>query len=199
MTPIPTTLWTLSSIETEEPRQMENPDAGRIESNEGTASSAGVDPQENASPAASADLELRLAEVEDRWKRAAADLDNTRKRAARELALARDEERARAASVFLPVVDGLEDAVSYAKQAGDGLAEGMGSIREQAIAALERLGYPRIDEVGVPFDPRIHEVVSVVETGDVPPRTVVAVARLGFGRPERLLRAAGVVVSAAKE
>jgi molecular chaperone GrpE len=187
---------------------MENPDARRIESDEGPASSERVGPQENSSPVAPAapaapvapaDLGLRLADVEDRWKRAAADLDNTRKRAARELAMARDEERARAASVFLPVVDGLEDAVTYAKQVSDALAEGMGSIREQAIAALERLGYPRIDEVGVPFDPRIHEVMSVVERGERPPRTVVAVARLGFGSPERLLRPAGVVVTAADE
>jgi molecular chaperone GrpE len=96
-------------------------------------------------------------------------------------------------------VDGLADAVGYAQKVDDGLAEGMESIREQAVGALERLGYPRIDKVGVPFDPRIHEVVSVVERGDSPPRTVVAVARLGFGTPERLLRPAGVVVTAAGE
>jgi molecular chaperone GrpE len=178
---------------------MENPDARSTEADEGLASGERTDPQEKPSPVPPDDLEIRLAEVEDRWHRAAADLDNTRKRAARELALARDAERARAASVFLPVVDGLEDAVAYAKQVNEGLAEGMESIREQAIAALERLGYPRIDEMGVPFDPRIHEVVSVVERGDLPPRTVVAVARLGFGTPERLLRPAGVVVTAAEE
>ncbi|WP_382303671.1 nucleotide exchange factor GrpE [Herbiconiux sp. UC225_62] len=145
------------------------------------------------------DLNRRLAEVEDRWKRAAADLDNVRKRAARELSVALDAERARAAAVFLPVVDGLQDAVAYARAGNAGLAEGMESIREQAIAALERLGYPRINEVGVPFDPRVHEVVSVVERGDQPPQTVVAVTRLGFGTPERLLRPAGVIVTAADE
>lgn len=145
------------------------------------------------------DLDERRTELEDRWRRAAADLDNARKRSARELAMAIDAERARAAAVFLPVVDGLQDAVSYARAADAGLAEGMESIREQAVAALERLGYPRIDQVGVPFDPRLHEVVSVRERGDDPPRTVVAVARLGFGSPERLLRPAGVVVTAAEE
>ena len=178
---------------------MENPDARSTEADEGPASGERADLKESPSPSPPDDVDLRLAEVEDRWHRAAADLDNTRKRAARELALARDAERARAASVFLPVVDGLEDAVTYAKQVNEGLAEGMESIREQAVAALERLGYPRIDEEGVPFDPRIHEVVSVVERGDLPPRTVVAVARLGFGTSERLLRPAGVVVTAAEE
>ncbi|MFF1634108.1 nucleotide exchange factor GrpE [Leifsonia sp. NPDC058248] len=178
---------------------MDNPDAPSTDADEGLASSEHVTPPEEPPPVPPDDLNQRLAEVEDRWHRAAADLDNTRKRTARELALARDAERARAATVFLPVVDGLEDAVTYAKGVNAGLAEGMESIREQAVAALERLGYPRIDEVGVPFDPRIHEVLSVVERGDLPPRTVAAVARLGFGTPERLLRPAGVVVTAAEE
>ena len=168
---------------------MDDRDVGETETEES--------PPETPPPEPPDDVDLRLADAEDRWRRAAADLDNTRKRAARELALARDAERARAASVFLPVVDGLDDAVAYARTVNEALAEGMESIRAQAIAALERLGYPRIDEVGVPFDPRIHEVVSVVE-GRSPPRTVVAVARLGFGSPERLLRPAGVVVTAAE-
>lgn len=178
---------------------MGNPGERDTEADEGSAASEQTSPPDEPAPALPEDLSLRLAESEDRWRRAAADLDNARKRAARDLALAQDAERARAASVFLPVVDGLDDAVTYAKQVDDGLAEGVGSIREHAVAALERLGYPRIDDVGVPFDPRVHEVVSVVESGDVPPRTVAAVARLGFGTPERLLRPAGVVVTAAEE
>lgn len=179
---------------------MGNPDERDTDAGERrAASSERPKPLEEPSPAAQDDLNLRLAELEDRWLRAAADLDNARKRAVRDVAMARDAERARAASVFLPVVDGLEDAVTYAKQVDEGLAEGVESIREHAIAALERLGYPRIDEVDVPFDPRVHEVVSVVERADLPPRTVVAVARLGFGTPERLLRPAGVVVTAAEE
>jgi molecular chaperone GrpE len=178
---------------------MGNPDERDTEADEGRASGERASPPEEPSPASQDDLNLRLAEAEDRWLRAAADLDNARKRAARDVAMARDAERARAASVFLPVVDGLEDAVTYAKQVDQGLAEGVESIREHAIAALERLGYPRIDDVNVPFDPRVHEVVSVVERADLPPRTVVAVARLGFGTPERLLRPAGVVVTAAEE
>lgn len=176
---------------------MEDPDARDTGIDESPPSDEDAPAPPMPSPEPPDEVETRLAELEDRWRRAAADLDNARKRAARDLALARDAERARAASVFLPVLDGLDDAVTYARTVNDGLAEGMQSIREQAIAALERLGYPRIDEVGVAFDPRIHEVVSVVEQDDVPPRTVVAVARLGFGDPDRLLRPAGVVVTAA--
>jgi molecular chaperone GrpE len=161
------------------------------------ADPAGVTEQPQTEPPDERDA--RIAELEDRWRRAAADLDNARKRAARELALARDAEQARAASALLPVVDGLADAVSYAKQVNDPLADGIESIREQAVSAIERLGYPRIDAVDVPFDPRLHEVVSVVERDDVQPRTVVAVTRLGFGTPDRLLRPASVVVTATRE
>ena len=160
---------------------------------------ASVDEAEKTDDAPPDERDARLAELEDRWRRAAADLDNARKRAGRELAVARDAERARAASVFLPVVDGLADAVAYANRVDDPIGEGIESIREQAVAALERLGYPRIDQVGVPFDPRLHEVVSVVQRDDLEPRTVVAVTRLGFGTPDRLLRPAGVVVTAAPE
>jgi molecular chaperone GrpE len=167
---------------------MEEPDAG--------AQAAATDEPPAEPPD---DRDARLAELEDRWRRAAADLDNVRKRTAREVALVRDAERARAAAVFLSVVDGLTDALAYAKQVGDPLTEGIESIREQAVVALERLGYPRIDEVGVPFDPRIHEVVSVVDSDELAPQTVVAVARLGFGTPERLLRPASVVVARARE
>ncbi|MFE6254088.1 nucleotide exchange factor GrpE [Agromyces sp. NPDC057865] len=178
---------------------MGNPEERDTDPEESRASSERPSPPEDPSPAPQEDLNLRVTELEDRWRRAAADLDNARKRAARDLALAQDAERARAASVFLPVVDGLQDAVTYAEQVDEGLAEGVGSIREHAVAALERLGYPRIDDVEVPFDPRVHEVVSVVDRGDLPPRTVAAVARLGFGTPERLLRPAGVVVTASEE
>ncbi|WP_426625340.1 nucleotide exchange factor GrpE [Leifsonia sp. McL0607] len=178
---------------------METSDPRGAEGEEELASADRADATNKPAPEPPDERDARLAELEDRWRRAAADLDNARKRAARELALARDAERARAASVFLPIVDGLADAVTYAKQVNDPLAEGIESIREQAVAALERLGYPRIDAAGVPFDPRIHEVVSVVDRDDLAPRTVAAVTRLGFGVPERLLRPAGVVVTATRE
>ena len=176
---------------------MEIPKVPAAGTDVGPASGAHTDPPEEPTPAPSDDVARRLTEVEDRWRRAAADLDNARKQSAREIAWARDAERARAASVFLPVVDGLQDAVAYAGRGDPALMEGMESIRDQAVAALERLGYPRIDATGVPFDPRIHEVVSVVEQGEQPPQTVVAVHRLGFGTGDRLLRPAGVVVTAA--
>ena len=139
-----------------------------------------------------------LAKMKDQWRRALADADNVRKRAAREGAQLRAQERAAVALAWLPILDNLELALSHAPAgAEDPLVEGIASIRKQAIDTLARLGYPRIDAENVPFDPRLHEVVSVVETDEVPPGTVLTVLRPGYGGPENTLRPASAVVSRA--
>lgn len=139
-----------------------------------------------------------LAKMEDQWRRALADNDNLRKRAVRDGTQQRAQERAAVSLAWLPILDNLELALAHAPAgAEDPLVEGIASIRKQAIDTLARLGYPRIDAENVPFDPRVHEVVSVVETDDVPPGTLVSVLRPGYGGPDNTLRPAAVVVSRA--
>lgn len=139
-----------------------------------------------------------LAKMEDQWRRALADNDNLRKRAARDSTQQRAQERAAVSLAWLPILDNLELALAHAPAgAQDPLVEGIAAIRKQAIDTLARLGYPRIDAENVPFDPRVHEVVSVVETDDVPPGTLVSVLRPGYGGPDNTLRPAAVVVSRA--
>ncbi|AQA03181.1 nucleotide exchange factor GrpE [Mycobacterium sp. MS1601] len=136
-----------------------------------------------------------LAKLEDRWRRAVADLDNVRKRYARELDHERATERSRVAGAWLPVVDNLERALSHAGEQSDAVVAGVRGILEQALQVLEHLGYPRNAEAGVPFDPERHEVVGVVEQPDSAPGTVVEVLRPGYGEGSRQLRPAAVVVS----
>ncbi|SDI27572.1 molecular chaperone GrpE [Arthrobacter subterraneus] len=138
-----------------------------------------------------------LAKMEDLWRRALADADNVRKRAVRDGAQLRAQERAAVSLAWLPILDNLELALAHALSDGDPLADGVAAIRSQAIDTLARLGFPRIDAENVPFDPRIHEVVSVSETDEVPPGTVLAVLRPGYGGPDSTLRPASVVVSRA--
>ncbi|MFE9842047.1 nucleotide exchange factor GrpE [Streptomyces goshikiensis] len=137
-----------------------------------------------------------LREAEDRWRRALADLDNARKRHARELERVAEAERARTAAAFLPVIDNLELALSHVGAADPGaIVEGVRAVRDQAVHVLERLGYPRHAETGVAFDPARHEVVGVVQDPDADPNTVVQVLRPGYGEAERQLRPAAVTVA----
>lgn len=156
----------------------------------------GTGPEEQSEKARAA---TEIAELEDRWRRAVADLENLRKRHARELQAARTAERARVASAWLPVIDTLELALAHAGSGSDAIVEGVRAIRDQAIEILARLGYPRHDQAGVPFDPQLHEVVGVVDAPDTEPGTVVEVTRPGYGNGENQLRPAAVIVSRARE
>ncbi|MFD9214419.1 nucleotide exchange factor GrpE [Streptomyces sp. NPDC059544] len=153
-------------------------------------------PDAAGGPAPSEDeYTAELQELEDRWRRALADLDNLRKRHARELERERSVERARTAAAFLPVLDNLELALAHAGADAGAIAEGVRAVRDQAVNVLELLGYPRHAETGVAFDPARHEVVGVVHDPDAVPGTVVEVLRPGYGDGERQLRPAAVTVA----
>ena len=149
--------------------------------------------------ASQTDSDAELAKLEDRWRRAVADLDNLRKRHARELDRERTTERSRVAGAWLPVVDNLERAIAHTGDQSDAVVEGVRSILGQALQVLEQLGYPRDAESGMPFDPQRHEVVGVVEQADSAPGTVVEVLRPGYGQGSSQLRPAAVVVSRREE
>jgi molecular chaperone GrpE len=141
-----------------------------------------------------------IAGLEDKWRRALADLDNARKRHTRELAHEVEAERRRVCVAWLPVVDNLELAIEHAGDRDDPLVHGVRAVRDQAVALLQSLGFPRHDEAGVPFDPLRHDVAGVVDEPAVEPGTVVTVLRPGYGDPpDRQLRPAAVLVSRKQE
>ncbi|MFI6060575.1 nucleotide exchange factor GrpE [Streptomyces sp. NPDC051286] len=150
-------------------------------------------------PAPQGPSALGAEELEDRWRQALADLDNLRKRYARDRPRELEAERARATAAWLPVVDNLELALAHADADPETIVRGVQAVRDQALDVLRGLGYPRHDETGVPFDPVLHEVVSVVEDPDTAPGTVVQVLRPGYGDPDRQLRPAAVAVSRKQE
>lgn len=137
-----------------------------------------------------------LAELEDKWKRALADADNLRKRLAKDLAAGQVAERRRVTAAWLPIVDNLELALAHAEDDSP-IVSGVRAIRDQAVELLAALGFPRDDEIGIPFDPARHEAVSVV-AGDEP-GVVLSVVRPGYGAGEQQLRPAAVVVSGDRE
>jgi molecular chaperone GrpE len=143
-----------------------------------------------------AGLQARVAELEDRWRRAAAELDNLRKRVARDAERQRWEERGRVAAAWLPVVDNLDLALAHAAADPGSIVQGVRAVREQALALLAGLGYPRRDDLGEVFDPTRHEAVSTRADSQAAPGTVVDVLRPGYGDGDRQLRPAAVVVAA---
>jgi molecular chaperone GrpE len=150
-------------------------------------------------PPVEADLEAargKAAEMEDRWRRTAAELDNFRKRVAREAGQQRETERALVAASWLPVVDNLELALEHADAEHDPIVKGIEAVRDQALAVLAGLGYPRFDDSGKPFDPGLHEAVGTTPAPDVPAGTIVHVVRPRYGDGTRVLRPAAVVVAA---
>jgi molecular chaperone GrpE len=153
-----------------------------------------------------AELEERVAYLEDQWRRALADLDNVRKRTTRELVQARTDERTQVASQWLQVLDNLDRALEHAgdlERPGGGqhpLLEGVRAVRDQAVALLAGLGFPRqAPRIGERFDPRRHEAVATTTRNDVPEGTVVGVVLPGYGEGEQQLRPAAVVVATAAD
>jgi molecular chaperone GrpE len=156
---------------------------------------AATGPSATGDNTAATAAQARVDEFEDRWRHAVADLDNFRKRVSRDADQLRLAERARVATEWLPVLDNLELALQHAKSDSRAIVEGIRAVREQALAVLGRLGYPRREDIGQSFDPALHEAVATAENPDVPAGTVVEVVRPGYGTDENLLRPAAVVVA----
>jgi molecular chaperone GrpE len=143
------------------------------------------------------DLEAELAQMEDRYKRALADLDNYRKRMVRETERRVEEGREAQLREWLEVVDSLERALFM--QPEDPVLQGLRAVLEQMEAVLARQGVTRMGAAGEPFDPERHEAVATRPANGVPDRTVVDVARSGYMLGDRVLRPAEVVVGRAPE
>src|SRR5689334_16073756 len=118
------------------------------------------------------DQARQIAELEDAWRRTAAELDNFRKRCARDVVRGREQERAAVATSWLPVLDNLERALEHASSDPESVVEGVRAVLAQAVGVLTDLGYPRRDDYGLAFDPAVHEAVGTVSGEGLVPGTV---------------------------
>ena len=136
-----------------------------------------------------------LARAEDRYKRALADLDNYRKRVAREIGTRVEDATESVLRDWLDVVDSVERAM---RAESDGpCAEGLRAVMAQIDGVLAREGAQRIGAAGDRFDPERHEAIAVRQSGEVPDGTVLEVQRPGYVRGARVIRPAQVVVALA--
>jgi molecular chaperone GrpE len=138
----------------------------------------------------------QLKDEHDRLLRTAADLDNYKKRAAKERDEIQRYGNERLVKEMLPVLDNLDRALAAAPE-GDPLRSGVEMTRRVLEDALGRFGVKGFSARGEKFDPRLHEALMTVGRADVAPGTVVEEQQRGFFLHERLIRPAAVVVSAA--
>jgi molecular chaperone GrpE len=88
-------------------------------------------------------------------------------------------------------------ALAHATASPASIIDGVRGVRDQALAVLSGLGFPRRNDVGTTFDPARHEAVAATPTHAAPAGTVLEVVRPGYGDGEQQLRPAAVVVAAA--
>jgi molecular chaperone GrpE len=129
--------------------------------------------------------------------RARAELDNVQKRTAREIANAHKYALERFLTDLLPVKDSLE--LGYAAATGSSdiatLREGMELTLKLLDAVLDKHGVQVLDPVGEPFNPELHQAMSVQESTEIAPGTVATVIQKGYVLNGRLLRPAMVIVA----
>ena len=155
-------------------------------------------PQEAIEPAdALAAAETRADENWDRYVRAAAELENVRKRASRDVENARKFALERFGKELLTVRDTLEMGLAAADNATvESLIEGKNATLKLLTTVMSQFGIEEIDPAGEPFDPEFHEAISVQPSDTVEPGSVMTVVQKGYSLNGRLLRPAMVIVAA---
>tara|TARA_R110002050_G_scaffold54322_2_gene123000 strand:- start:1029 stop:1661 length:633 start_codon:yes stop_codon:yes gene_type:complete len=153
------------------------------------------------------ELELALATAEatvldqkDSVIRAKAEVDNVRRRSAQDVEKARKFALEKFAGEILVTVDNLERALQNIDKDDESKAaviEGVELTLQGLISSLEKFGIKAVDPQDQPFNPELHQAMSMQEVPDVAPNTVIAVMQKGYELNGRLIRPAMVMVSKA--
>jgi len=144
-----------------------------------------------------AELQAKADENWERFVRASAELENVRKRAARDVENAHKFALERFAADLLAVCDSLEIALATSGEATvESLREGNEATLKLLGSIFQRYGIEEVDPQGEPFDPTRHEAMTMQPSADAEPGSVLAVFQKGYSLNGRLLRPARVVVAA---
>lgn len=183
-----------AQTDTDQAHKPENDDESEAEGSEGSESIETL-------KAALAEAESRLR---DETLRAQAEIQNIRRRAERDVANAHKFGQEKLIKELLAVVDSLERGIQTVdEQEGElegtakTLRDGSELTLKMFLDALAKFQVKQIDPLGEPFDPQFHEAMSMVESPDTEPNSVIAVMQKGFTLNDRLVRPAMVVVSKA--
>ncbi|SFF88926.1 nucleotide exchange factor GrpE [Neptunomonas qingdaonensis] len=138
------------------------------------------------------------ADLKEQMLRAAADVQNVRRRAEQDVEKAHKFALDKFVNEMLPIVDSLErtlEACNVDDEATKSLREGVEMTHGMFISGLAKFKVERVDPQGEAFDPVLHQAMSLVDAPDAKPNTVVAVMQKGYTLNGRLVRPAMVMVS----
>jgi molecular chaperone GrpE len=178
------------------PVEVDPESSGAAEAPASAAEVASLRAQLELSQEKSRETMERVKEAHERMLRAAADLENYKKRAQREKEEVQKFGVEKLLKDLLPVLDNLDRALAAAPP-GDPLVAGVGLVRTNFEQVLAKHGVKGFSAVGQPFDPAQHEALMQVPTAEHPPGTVVVEHARGFTLHDRLVRPALVGVSVA--
>lgn len=139
--------------------------------------------------------QAELKQLREESLRERAELENQRKRMARDIDMARKFANERLLGALLPVIDSLEAGLSVQADTAQHLREGMELTLKQLLKVAGDNGLVAVDPTGLPFDPEHHQAMSMVESATHAPGDVVQVYQKGWLLNDRLLRPALVVVA----
>ena len=159
-----------------------------------------LDPEEAQNSAATdagvAKLAGDLQDLRQTLQRRQADFDNYRNRIEKERADDWKRANARVVEALIPVVDGFEHALAAHREAEyENYRKGFELIYKQLVDNLTKLGVERVDPLGMPFDPHLHQAVDRTETADKEDGTILEVFQPGYVFHGRVLRPAMVRVA----
>ncbi|MBO2636345.1 nucleotide exchange factor GrpE [Shewanella algae] len=144
------------------------------------------------------DAQATVEEQKDSVIRAAAEVDNIRRRAAQDVEKAHKFALEKFSNELLPVIDNMERALVGADKADEAtkpLFEGVELTLKSFLSAVEKFGVKQIDPMGEAFNPEQHQAIGIQPSAEFPANTVMLVMQKGYQLNERLLRPAMVMVS----
>ncbi|MCP4078529.1 MAG: nucleotide exchange factor GrpE [Gammaproteobacteria bacterium] len=186
--------------------EQEPLEAGETRQPEGVEEINDLVDDEDSTDENDAAVELAKAQVtiKDYWDqimRLNAEMENNRKRAQRDIENAHKFAVKNFAEALLPVSDSMEMGMSAAEAENaniDSIKEGISMTLDLFQKTLEKNGITSVDPLGEKFNPELHQAMSMMESDESDPNTVMAVMQKGYLLNDRLIRPAMVVVSRAK-
>ena len=176
-----------------------------VELNAADEPEVAVEPEIELTPEQQLEVELAAAhaKADENWDqllRSRAELENVRKRAARDVENARKFALEKIAGELLPVSDSLELGLEAANNESanlDSVRDGMTLIQQMLVKLMDKSGIRPVEPMGEAFNPELHQAMTMQETTEQAPNMVMAVMQKGYTLNDRLLRPAMVVVSKA--